>query len=134
MSYCALVKITITAMSLPWGGLNDIGPSPNCITGCNILWHTPHTSHNNGKEVDLSVRELPTFYYKLLLRQVILDNSVDPIPKFAQCEGGTGKFGNLITNLDGPQSPVFIQADCRSITGPSSPNGLATHIHVIFAK
>ena len=25
------VKITITAMSLPWGGLNDIGPSPNCI-------------------------------------------------------------------------------------------------------
>ncbi|PWU79185.1 MAG: hypothetical protein DLM72_18855 [Candidatus Nitrosopolaris wilkensis] len=107
----------ITAMSLPWGGLNDIGPSSTCNANCNVLWQTPHASHNNGKEVDVKVGNLGVITYKLLLRQVILDNKANPA-HLAHCEGDI----NLIT-------PVH---SCIPIT--HNANGLATHIHIFFTN
>jgi hypothetical protein len=58
-------------MSLPWGGLNDIGRKLDangaCVQDCTlVLWHTPHKTHNYGKEVDITVRNLDR-HQKLLL-------------------------------------------------------------------
>jgi hypothetical protein len=69
------LPIKITAMSLPWGGLLDIKGD----------WNPAHSSHNDGKEVDIGFGNLPDYDHRLLLRQVILDGkqfNINP------CEGG----------------------------------------------
>jgi hypothetical protein len=49
-----IIPMRITAMSLPWGGLSDIGPGgcPTCI-----FWYQPHKSHNDGREIDVGLRD-----------------------------------------------------------------------------
>jgi hypothetical protein len=47
-------KMEISAMSGPWGGLLDIGPS----TG--QFWNPPHKTYNNGKNVDIAFGGPPT--------------------------------------------------------------------------
>lgn len=52
------IQVRITAMSLKWGGLNDIGPLPNCGTPghsrCYDPWNPPHRTHNDGTTIDAS--------------------------------------------------------------------------------
>jgi len=46
-------------MSLPWGGLFDIGEEVLCPEGLPCqFWQTPHKSHRDGYNVDLRTREL----------------------------------------------------------------------------
>ncbi|MGC2381468.1 MAG: hypothetical protein WA631_00005, partial [Nitrososphaeraceae archaeon] len=57
-----IVPVRITAMTLPWGGLHDIGPAPDCRTGhpnhpCDF-WDTPHKTHDDGKQADLGFSTL----------------------------------------------------------------------------
>ena len=67
------IPMRITAMALPWGGLNDIGQNGQ-------YWRPPHNTHNDGKNVDLSFRNSAGVLlanddpHIRLLRQVILDN------------------------------------------------------------
>jgi hypothetical protein len=72
------------------------------------------------EEIDIGVSNLPTFYHKLFLRQVILDNSLDH-PTIATCEAGMAPYGNLITHLNGPEA---CHPDCRKTSGNDS-DGLA---------
>ena len=44
------ISLTITAMSLPWGGLNDIGHAPY-----GAVWNPPHYTHHTGKVADLDL-------------------------------------------------------------------------------
>ena len=46
--------LTINAMSLAWGGVNDIGHAPY-----GIVWNPPHYSHSDGLEVDIALFTLP---------------------------------------------------------------------------
>jgi hypothetical protein len=73
--------IRITAMSLPWGGLLDI----------NGDWKSPHLTHNNGRVVDLGLRDYAApaggwdMNLVLLLRYVVYqDGGSCPVLK----EGG----------------------------------------------
>ena len=43
----------ISAMSLPWGGLNDIGHGTY-----GTVWNPPHITHHNGKVVDFPIGDL----------------------------------------------------------------------------
>ncbi|MBV9914228.1 MAG: hypothetical protein JOZ93_16740 [Sinobacteraceae bacterium] len=69
------VQMRITAMSLPWGGLFDIGPPDG------EFWEPPHKTHNNGKMADVNFTDGPTFLANwpsarvLLLREVINGDS-----------------------------------------------------------
>ena len=101
--------IKITAMSLPWGGLLDIGPKYG------IFWQTPHSTHNNGKVVDIGFLDKKgvgiSSHQKLLLRYVIsMDLNFNSIEK---CEGN---FNILKPNAS---------AKCTKATD---------HIHAYFTK
>ena len=80
------LKMRITAMALPWGGLSDIGPDAGCIFDYDGLkstppteckeWKEPHQTHNDGKNVDIGFGGLNSMNQQLrLLRDVIIDNS-----------------------------------------------------------
>jgi len=45
--------LCISAMSLPWGGLNDIGHAPY-----GTVWNPPHYSHNSGKVADFPLGDM----------------------------------------------------------------------------
>ena len=75
------LSLRITAMSLPWGGLNDIHGD----------WSTPHSSHNNGQVADIGWADFAQagggfdLQRVNLLRAIILDNGGSlPVTK----EGG----------------------------------------------
>jgi hypothetical protein len=88
----AALPMKITAMALPWGGLNDIGRNAGCTfdydgnpatpkTECEE-WKPPHQSHNDGKNVDIGFNGLQNNDPHIrLLRDVILDNGGQlPVP------------------------------------------------------
>lgn len=81
--------LTITAMSLPWGGLSDI----------NGNWENPHSTHNNGRSVDIGWGNFCSLFDAnhncvgtwddnriLLLKDVIMANS--NFNHFPNDEGG----------------------------------------------
>lgn len=112
-----LRPIRVTAMSLQWGGLLDIGPrgclqdydgpGPNPDEPCRF-WQYPHKTHNNGKVVDIGISELDADH-KLLLRYIISQD-----PNFDQIENCEGRYNIL--------------AAAGRCTGP------ATHIHATFVN
>ena len=65
-------QLRITAMCLPWGGLNDIGPKQG------TEWNPPHATHKDGREVDIGWRDFEDAKgniipdYLSLLQKVIL--------------------------------------------------------------
>jgi K319-like protein len=119
------VPFRIEAMSLPWGGLLDIGPggeSPCTSNGMPCqFWHSPHAAHNNGKVIDISFKnrdeqETPmSREHKLLLREVIMQNT--NFRAIVPCEGGI----NLVTP----------KPSCHTPAQGNFPE-LATHIHASF--
>jgi hypothetical protein len=97
------VPIIITAMGLPLGGLSDISGN----------WNPPHRSHNTGKQIDLAISNQPDDAHKLLLRQVIMDNS---------------NFLNIV-RCEGRENLITAKPSCIST---QLPTGLANHIHANF--
>ena len=61
------IPIRVTAMSLPWGGLSDIGRN----------WEPPHYTHNAGTTIDMGFNKkilIGSDPHLLLLRMVILND------------------------------------------------------------
>lgn len=71
--------LRITAMSLKWGGLLDIGPGNSCPPSKCSFWQPPHSAHENGKVADIGLSNLKNakgydIDRILLLRDIIFHN------------------------------------------------------------
>lgn len=108
------VPIRITAMSLPWGGLYDIGPSTDCVS-C-ILWQPPHSTHKSGKEVDLGFKNIDKDDDRKVLLRFVVKNHAN-LKNIVPCEGG---FNILTAHLE--------------CTKKGFPKAIADHIHANFVR
>jgi len=112
--------IRITAMSLPWGGLLDAGPNsgiPNAQ-----FWNPPHSTHDRGNAVDISLRDYTTtaggrdMDLVLLLRFVVYSN------------GGSCPYPNEGLDLT-PNGQTLTMQDPN---GPGRIPNPGAHLHVLF--
>jgi len=99
--------IRITAMSLPWGGLNDLQGN----------WAAPHISHNSGTQVDLGWHDFVTGTNAGVATSWDTDRVL--------------LLQTIITNYPGATLPVT--AEGRDITATQA-EGNNAHFHILFAQ
>jgi hypothetical protein len=58
------LRADVNDMSLPWGGMFDIGPPYGSY------WHTPHGTHMAGLNVDMPFQYLGTLQQRARFRQI----------------------------------------------------------------
>ena len=78
-------KVRITAMSLPWGGLHDIGGD----------FKNPHITHSGGKAVDIGLTGLGAEEKD---RRLMLWHLISLDPNFSNFEVGEGRVFDLVAN------------------------------------
>ncbi|HKU49239.1 MAG TPA: hypothetical protein VJP79_04765 [Nitrososphaera sp.] len=78
-------KVRITAMSLPWGGLHDIGGD----------YKNPHVTHGGGKAVDIGLTGLGATEKD---RRLMLWHLISLDPNFSNFEVGEGRVFDLVAN------------------------------------
>jgi hypothetical protein len=132
MGSIKVIPMKITAMSLPWGGLLDIGPK-----GCKkcVEWKPPHNTHTSGKELDIgfanllrtdgetetiscTVKDKVTKKDKVIAKKISYDKNRILLLRHIITQDPN--FGRLISYEGGTLATTFCQD--------------APHIHVDFKK
>lgn len=113
------IKMKITAMSLPWGGLSDVKGN----------WEPPHKTHNDGRQVDIGFgnfkgntrdRPLCNNYPERLVRSICNQYDIDRILLLKDVIMKDANFYGFVSYEGGDMTKTFMED--------------APHIHIFFRK
>lgn len=131
-----LLPLTLTGISLPGGGVFDVGGCDKNGEGCLWNYNPPHNSHQAGGDVDIGVHPIPALCRGILEKAIVMaagslihaKSYVEPgnSPTSPTCQGqlneSTGCHWHVRLNITGS-----VSADSSLRIGPGTGQNTTAH-------